>query len=179
MSMLRRKDMKAKALDARLLITGVIALSVTVSVGCSARTLTIVQTDRVNTAMQDYLPWAERTGQPLEVAIVCVHSEDLENAENEPLRPRTNVTCKTWYERQPEGGGGAKTQFKLRKDQIYLLTNDPDPYGTHAGPALNGAIKDGRSVIPVSGIRFPGGKLFGRGSVIYVFAKFVNRKGDV
>lgn len=147
-----------------------------VSAGCGARALSIEQDRYVNNAMHHYRAEEKRTGEPLEVSIVCVHPKDLERDENASLKPGSGITCRTWYENRPKPGGGG---FMIPPEQIYLLTNATSYYGKKKGPALNGATKDGRVEIPVRGIRFRGTKLHSRNSVIYVFPKFIGQDGKV
>ena len=146
--------------------------------GCASRTVVITQADRINNAMHHYRPPDQRTGDPLEVTIACVYPDDLERDENSGLKPGSGITSKDWYDHQPvRGGDGGR--FVLPTDQIYVLTNAAQVYGRKKGPALNGAINDGRAKVEVSGIKFRGTKLHSRNSVIYVFPKFIGPDGDV
>ena len=152
--------------------------AVLASTGCASRTVVITQEDRINNAMHQYRPPEQRTGDPLEVTIVCVYPDDLERDENGGLKPGSGITSKDWYEHQPARGGDAG-RFALPTDQVYVLTNAAQVYGKRKGPALNGALKDGRAEVHVAGIRFPGMKLRNRNSAIYVFPKFIGADGGV
>ena len=164
----------------RILMVSAIGLTGIVLAGCGSwRTLTIVQGDRINNAMHSGRPADQRSGDPLEVAIVCVNPQDLEHHENAGLKPRSGMTCKAWYDNRPVRGGGDPGRFKLPPEQIFLLTDAKQYYGTKKGPAPRGAINDGRKEISVAGIRFRSTILHKRDSVIYVFPKFVGPKGEV
>jgi len=145
--------------------------------GCG-RTLTIRQDHYINTGGQANRPADKRTGEPLEVDVVCVYPKDLDKAVNEPLRPESRITCKDWYERRPVATGEEKGRFDLRRDQIFLLTNDDKAYGKHFGNALRGAALDGEAPIRKTGINFGAG-LHDSRSVIYVFPKFIGKDGGV
>ncbi len=148
-------------------------------IGCSSRTLTITQTDRVNNAMHHNRHPDQRTGDPLEVTIVSVNSDDLEREGNGGLKPGSGITCKGWYDNRPVRGS-SEGRFDLPPEQIFLLTNANEVYGTKLGPALNGAIKDGRTDVMIKGIPIPSWmKLHSRDSVIYVFPKFIGPNGTV
>jgi hypothetical protein len=149
------------------------------SVGCAARTLTITQDDRINNAMHLHRPPAQRTGEPLEVSIVCVYPKDLERAGNEGLRHGSGITSKDWYDNRPLRAGVDGAHFSLPSDQIHLLTNEAQAYGKKRGPALQGAIVDGTSEKKVAGIKFSWTQLHRRDSVIFVFPKFIGPDGEV
>lgn len=157
-----------------VLLVGPVVLS---TVGCASRTLAITQGDRINNAMHIGRHPDQRTGDPLEVTIVCVHPDDLEIKGNGGLKPGSGITCKDWYDNRPEHGG--EGGFDLPADQIYLLTNEDQVYGKKVGSALNGAINDGHSEVKIKGITFRGMKLHRKDSVIYVFPKFIGPDGHV
>ena len=157
-------------------VAGFAALGAT---GCASRTILITQDDHINTGVHTGRPAEQRTGDPLEVTVVCVYPEDLERDENKGLEPGTGITCKGWYDNQPVRGGGEGSYFKLPQEQIYLRTNATQVYGIRKGPALNGAIEDGRAQMKITGIRFRPTKLYSKKSVIYVFPKFIGPEGDV
>ena len=148
--------------------------------GCPARSLTITQDAYINNAMHRNLPEGERTGDPLEVSIVCVYPEDLEKPANQALRPGQNINCKGWYDHRPEASGAVADRFDLSRNQIYLLTDggSAQVFGQKKGPALKGAVRDGRGQVVVSGIKFER-KLHGANSVIYVFPRFIDKNGEV
>lgn len=147
--------------------------------GCPARSLMVTQDPYINNAMHRNLSESERTGDPLEVSIVCVYPEDLEKPANQALRPGQNITCKGWYDHRPEASGGAD-RFDLARNQIHLLTDaaPSQAFGQKKGPALKGAVRDGRSEVPVPGIKFER-KLHSANSVIYVFPRFIDKNGEV
>ena len=84
----------------RLFVLGAV---LTGASGC-ARVLTITQEDYINTAMHIGRPKEQRTGQPLELSIVCVHAADLQKEANDLLSPESEITSKIWYENRPEHG---------------------------------------------------------------------------
>ncbi len=148
--------------------------------GCSARHLTIVQDDYVNTGMQVMRPEKDRTGEPLEVDIVCVYPEDLKY--NDGLRP-DSITSREWFEMRPQGDyknskDAADKRFRLPKDRILVLCREGDAgYGRRIGPCLRGGKLDKRQV--VYNVGFASAKLFDADSVIYVFGRFTDDKGNV
>ncbi len=147
--------------------------------GCGNRVLTIVQHDRVNTAMHRHRPREKQTGDPLELTIVCVFPKDLEKSENDRLKPGSGLTAVDWYQHRPTGVGGQQAgRFWIPSEQIYLLTNEKGLVGRIKGPALGGATEDGWKETKVGGIAFSK-KLHNRKSVIYVFPKFIGPTGDV
>ncbi|MCK4340928.1 MAG: hypothetical protein KAY37_04315 [Phycisphaerae bacterium] len=161
------------------LFCGVVTLATLV--GCG-RTMTIHQAPYINTASQANRPVDKRTGEPLELAIVCVYPGDLDKTGNELLRPDSKVTAKEWFERRPTTAGAGGGHFDLPKNQVYVLTNDDRVFGRHIGKALRGAVMDGEKPIKKTGIKFESGwtgGLHDDKSVIYVFGKFIGRDGDV
>lgn len=158
------------------------ALLLVTLVGCG-RTLTILQAEYINTASQENRLEDRRTGEPLELAIVCVYPDDLEKAANNQLRPDQKVTSEDWFKRRPTSDGSKDARFDLPADQIYVLTNDSSVYGRHIGKALRGSKLDQTDTIHKTGIQFKGGWVGGQyhdaDSVIYVFAKFIGSNGEV
>lgn len=159
-----------------LVACGVILLT---APGCG-RVLTITQEDYINTAMHWGRPKEQRTGEPLEVNIVCVTAGDLKKDGNGLLSPDAGITSKIWYENRPdkshkddEGYSG----LQLPRGQIFLLTDDKGCYGKRVGGRLRGAVVDNRDKV-VMRFNFPGG-LHSRKSVIYVFPKFIDADGRV
>ncbi len=146
--------------------------------GC-ARTLTITQDKYINTGPHARRPPEQRTGEPLEVDIVCVFPKNLDNPANDLLRPDSKITCRDWYEHRPTGTGAEKSRFELPRNQIYLVTNDDSAYGRRLGTALRGAGYDGEQPIRKTGFEFPGTLLHNSRSVIYVFPKFTGVDGNV
>lgn len=147
--------------------------------GC-ARSLTIRQDPYINTASQANRPADKRTGDPLELTIVCVYPADLKKPGNEALQPDSKITSKEWYDRRPEVGlEKSAGRFDLPANQIYVLTNADKVYGRRIGSALRGAAFDGDRPIQKTGIDFKWDALHGEQSVIYVFPKFIGASGGV
>jgi hypothetical protein len=151
-------------------------------VGCG-RSLTINQDPYINTACHANRPADKRTGEPLELTVVCVYPRDLAKAGNELLKPDSKVTSKDWYERRPVSAPGEAGHFDLPKSQIFLFTDDSKAYGQQIGTLLRGAKQDGDKAITKTGIKFDGGVGGGQfhdsNSVIYVFGKFTDKNGNV
>jgi hypothetical protein len=163
------------------------ALSTFGSVGCVSRTLIIGQDDHVNTDMHKHRPCDRRTGEPVEITIVCVYGKDLDadGSPNDELGPKSNVTARDWYERRPQPGDRVDDEtghnrFRLDKDQIYLLTNAPPEkiYGKIIGAALRGGLIDGPKVSR-KGVKFDSMALHDGNASIFVFPKFIDRDGSV
>lgn len=139
--------------------------------GCGDITLSITQHKFINNAAYPHRPVDERTGDPLEVNIVCVLPDDLEKPENNRLKPGSGITSREWYDQRPTHGGQEAQKFSLPSEQIYVLSNTQGVYGVPKGQALQGAAEEKPERI-VAGIKFP--KKFGhRNSVIYVFPRFI------
>ena len=170
-------------LGQRCFSLGVISLAVGAAFGCfavggCARQLTITQADYINTAMQRDRDAEDRTGEPLEVNIVCVYPKDLDKPRNAALSPDTRITSDVWYKNRPtleRVAGG--TAFDLPADQVYLLTDQKEVYGRPIGSSLRGAKIDGQEPMEYRGIRFKG--LFDKRSVIYVFPRFIGEDRKV
>ena len=150
--------------------------------GC-ARQLTITQDDYVNNAMQIDRRPEDRTGEPLEVNIVCVYPDDLSDPRNERLRGTSAITSDEWFARRPVPGdqadlGGPTGRFRLLEEQIFLLTNERYFYGQRIGAALRGAKQDGRTLVK-GGIEFNPYVLHSGSAVIYVFGRFTDKEGKV
>lgn len=161
-------------------ISGVVLVGL--AAGC-ARTLTITQDDYVNNAMQIDRRPEDRTGEPLEINVVCVYPDDLADVRNERLRGESGITSQEWFARRPVPGdqvdlGGPTGRFRLLEEQIYLLTNDRNFYGLRIGAALRGAKQDGRTIAK-SGIEFNPYVLHSNAAVIYVFGRFTDKEGKV
>ncbi len=157
-----------------------LGLALTVMAGCS-RELTITQDDYINTAMHAGRPKASRTGEPLEVTIVCVSAHDLKNDANERLAPGSGITCDAWYNNRPKPGDKVDSEeshsrFRLPKGHVLLLTNRKDFYGRKIGSWLQGAVTDKKETVAV---RFPApAGLHDDDSVIYIFPRFVDSSGE-
>ena len=163
----------------RHLPAGLCALGALILLSGCSRSLTIYQAPYINTAAQANRPPEKRTGEPLELAIVCVYPQDLEKAENELLRPGSRVTCRDWYERRPQLGVETQTGFSLPQEQIYTMTVADDVYGRKIGSVLRGAKLDGDRPITKDKLEFKWGDLGNRDAAIYVFPKFIARDGSV
>lgn len=148
--------------------------------GC-ARVLSITQDEAINTAMQQHRDKGDRTGEPLELNIVCVTPGDLGKDANEELKPTSDITSTVWFAKRPVSADAKdnKGKFLLPRSQIYLLSNDTNAFGVHKGPALRGSKVDGEKVVTEGDIAFPFGALHDDKAVIYVFGKFVADDGSV
>ncbi len=147
--------------------------------GCGGRNVTIQQDHFINTAMQIDRAAEQQTGEPLELAVVCVYPKDLDKPANDLLRPDLRITCKDWYERRPVVTGEARGCFELPREQIYVLSNDDLVFGRHIGQALRGAAFDGEAPIRKGPLKFRWGDLHNDRAVIYVFGKFGRKDGTV
>jgi len=170
-----------RCLAVRLLALVAVGLTAAATSGC-ARVLTITQDDFINTAMHAGRPKASRTGEPLEVSIVCVGGHDLKNEANDRLAPDADITCDVWYQNRPIPGDKVDSEeshprFRLPKNKIFLLTDDKNCYGTGAGNRLHGAVIDKKQKVTAR-FSFPAG-LHDDDSVIYVFPKFIDGNGQV
>ncbi|MCP4248303.1 MAG: hypothetical protein GY778_14750 [bacterium] len=160
-----------------LLASGVVAASA----GC-ARVLTIEQSDYINTAMHWDRAMEDRTGQPLEVAIVCVTPGDLDHEANGRLDPDGDISADVWFQDMPQredkkdmdDRGG---RFYLPKDHVFWLTDSREQYGKRLRGRLNGAKQDKQKDAVVE-FKFPG-PWHNKRSVIYVFPKFVDKNGQI
>jgi hypothetical protein len=158
------------------------ALVMTLPSGCASRVMRIEQTDYVNTAMHMNRPPGARTGEPLEINIVCVYPKDLKKEVNDRLAPGSAITSDVWYQDRPQPGDTEEMddrggRFYLQKSQIFLMTYDKNGYGKRIGNPLRGAVTDHRRIIETK-FDFSGG-LHDRGSIIYVFGKFIGPDGHV
>lgn len=176
--MLQQMKVTSATYTGQLLRVVAAGFAVLGATGCTSRTIVITQDDRINTGVHIGRPVEQRTGDPLEVTVVCVYPEDLERDENAGLKPGVGITCKDWYDNRPVRSGGEGANFRLPPEQIYLRTNAAEVYGIRKGPALNGAIEDGRAQIEIRGIKFRPTKLYSRKSVVYVFPKFIGPPPD-
>jgi hypothetical protein len=149
--------------------------------GCSQQ-LTFRQADYINTAMHWGREPSQRTGQPLEINIVSVRAKDLKLAVNDRLKPERQITSDVWFANRPIPGDDqekAETggRFYLPKSQVLLMAYGSEYYGTKIGDPLRGAATDKKKEIKMT---VPSSGFFGSStSVIYVFAKFVDEKGEV
>ncbi len=162
----------------------VVILAGLASTGCSGKRVTLIQDEYINTAIHLSRAPGQRTGEPLEVNIVCVYPGDLEKPENALLSPDSNITSQLWFARRPQNPP-QPGQFSLPATQVYVLTDEKDVYGKVAGKALRGAKRDGRTEVTVTGIEFKeegwfkGGAVHSSRSVIYVFARFYDQNGAI
>lgn len=155
------------------------ALLVFAGLGCAPRTLTItLASDYINTQMHTHRPnCEERTGERLEVDIVCVTPKDLENPANARLSPDGNITSDVWFESRPSHSNiAAMGAFVIPSNRVFHLTDRQSNYGKYKGSRLEGA-KGGRRTVEVTGIKFPTKYLYSNDSVIYVFPKFIDADG--
>ncbi|UCE59375.1 MAG: hypothetical protein JSU63_18275 [Phycisphaerales bacterium] len=186
----QRERVTRRSVSLRICILGIVSATSTMPlIGCAARTLTITQEDFINTRVHINRAPEQRTGEPLEVNIVCVYPSDLDklNDVNARLSPQRDITSDVWYAYRPEiGKVGVGARFDLPSSQIYLLTDEKEVYGQRVGGRLCGAKQDGKSEIKVAGIKFReagrfkvAGSLFNERAVIYVFPKFIGPDGKV
>lgn len=162
-------------------------LTLAVGSGC-AKTITFYVDDYINTGMHINRAPEDRTGEPLELAIVCVtpgDTDDKEHAENARLKPYSGITADEWFNRQPRAEDrmdreGGET-FRLPPSQVYLFTDDPGKFaGQRLGPALVGAKQmKGSPVKKARDIEFSMWSYGDKESVIYIFPKFVGPQGEV
>ena len=159
-----------------------LALGVGVVSGGCARVLNIQQAEYINTAVHAARAKEDRTGQPLEVAIVCVTPSDLDHEANDRLNPERDITADVWFQDLPqrddkkdmdERGG----RFYLPKSHIFWLTDSKERYGKRLRGRLGGAKNDKQKDVVVE-FKFEGSWHNDR-SVIYVFAKFVDKQGQI
>ena len=168
------------------------ALTAATVTGCGKRVLTIEQEGYVNTAVHRDRSAENRTGEPLEVNVVCVYPGDLKGrfeGINDALAADSGITSDVWYENRPqpgdskpkneEGVGEREGRFWLPKNHVFIMTDETNAkkfYGTRIGPDLRGAHNDGEKPRVVE-FAFDG--LFASDSVIYIFPKFIGPNGEV
>lgn len=168
-------------------VAGTALMVLSMASGCAARRITFEQDEHINTAVHCGRDPQARTGEPLELAIVCVYPKDLDIEANHGLRREAGVTSQEWFEKRPQPGDSpdlpeGHPRFRLPASRIYLLTNAESAsqyYGTRIGPALNGAKIDGQSKVVQANIEFDSWSLHDKRAVIYVFALFKDRNGHV
>lgn len=158
------------------------ALVLYASAGC-ARQLTITQDAYINNAMQIDRRPEDRTGEPLELNIVCVYPTDVFDERNAALRPNSGITSEQWFKYRPLPGDQPEVaapvgRFCVLEEQVFVLTNDPHYYGRKIGASLRGAKQDG-GVLTKKGIDYNAWALHGNDAVIYVFGKFTDKQGKV
>jgi hypothetical protein len=164
-------------------VAGALAgLAITGSNGCS-RKLTITQDNYVNNAMHVDRKPEDRTGEPLELNVVCVFPNNLKDERNDRLKPNSGITSAEWFKRRPIPGDkpdmeGTSDRFRLPPGQIFLLTNERETYGRKIGAALRGAKFDGATVTK-DGIVFSAFALHDDQAVIYIFGRFTDKQGRV
>ncbi|HUU85578.1 MAG TPA: hypothetical protein VM243_18920 [Phycisphaerae bacterium] len=159
----------------------VVGSALAVTAGC-AREMLIHQEDYVNTAMHADRQLAARTGEPLEVTIVSIYPKDLAVDANDRLNPDRGITSDVWYRDRPQPGDKVDMEephgrFRLPKDQVFVRTEDSQYYGTKAGGRLRGALIDKQTTVKTT-FKFAG-PLHSNKSVIYVFPKFIDNRGEV
>jgi hypothetical protein len=150
--------------------------------GCG-KELVITQGQYINTAMHVNRQEQDQTGEPLELNVVYVYPETLKHDANGRLAPESGITADIWFRDRPQPGdtkdmAARGTRFWLPKEQILLLTDDSQFYGTRVGGRPRGAHIDGNEVVLKRKLDFKG-SLGSDRSVIYVFPKFVDSKGQV
>ncbi len=168
-------------------VAGAALMAVSAGSGCAARQITFEQDQHINTAVHCGREPQDRTGEPLELAIVCVYPKDLDIEANHGLRREAGITSQEWFEKRPQPGDSpdqteGHPRFRLPASRVYLLTNaesESQYYGTRIGPALNGAKIDGKSKVVKANIEFDSWSLHDKRAVIYIFALFKDRNGNV
>lgn len=161
----------------------VMTLGVAVVAGGCSRSMTITQDEYVNTAMHVDRKVEDRTGEPLELDIVLVYPSDLKDERNDRLKPSSGITSAEWFKRRPIPGDkvdmeASNDRFRLPPGQILLLTNDSETYGRRIGSSLRGARLDGKTIAK-KGIEFSSLAWHDDNAVIYVFARFIDKQGQV
>jgi len=165
-----------------------LALAALLGLGCERR-LTIRQDGYINNAMQPNRPLARRTGEPLELTVVCVLPHDLkdEHGPNADLKPGSNINSRMWYARRPgaqlapKPGEPVLAPFTIPAEQIFVL--DENNADASLRP-LHGKIIEGQDrALTVTDkllkFQIPMGALFSKDCVVYVFGKFADENGDI
>lgn len=174
-----RPSTKVNSFGLTSLIARCLLLLAVSATGCSSYSLTVSQADYINTEGHLSRPPSKRTGNPLEVNVVCVYPKDLEKPQNQQLHPDRGITSNIWYKYRPREAVGAAggDKFDLPADQILLFTDDDDIYGTRVGPTLRGAVVDGKRERTISDLNLK--DVNDRRTVVYVFALFRDGDGHV
>lgn len=165
-----------------------IGLAAALTLGCERR-LTIRQDDYINNAMHRNRPPARRTGEPLELTVVCVLPADLKDAANADLKPGSPINSRTWYARRPGAqlapipGLPAAPPFNIPASQIFTLDeNNPEPsLRPLHGKVIEGGDRELLVTDKIITIKIPWGDLVfnDRNCVVYVFGRFADENGDI
>ena len=160
-----------------LLVCGMVLTALS---GC-ARVLTTTQDDYINTAMHAERQRGSRTGEPLELTIVSVYPGDLKLDANDRLDPSRAITSDVWYQDRPQPGDKVDMEephgrFRIPKNQVFVRTEDKHFYGKRVGGRLRGALIDKQKTVKTT-FNFAG-PLHNKKSVIYVFPKFIDKRGE-
>ena len=156
------------------------ALAAMAACGC-ARTLRVTCDAVINTGFQP-------NGSPLNVDVVSVFPHDLrgKHAEvNEFLKPGSGITADVWFARKPTRESRRNDEdtshFQIDRAQILSFTDKKkeDVYGRYLGGQILGRKywSPGKNNILVSDV--PAKDIFDDHSVIYVFCRFTDEKGNV
>lgn len=167
-----------RRLPARVGVLAGVCLSL--AAGCEKQSMTFSVDKYINTAMQIQQNKAAeaRTGEPLDVDIVCVFPKDLSNDSNSLLRPGSGITCDQWYDRRPKSPQAEGKNFVLPATHIYSLARDNTIYGTwKRGPVQGHGVPNYPEQFTINDLDFPIG-WFSSG-VVYVFPRFTNDQGGV
>jgi len=171
---------------ARLILA--LALAAALGLGCERR-LTIRQDAYINNAMQPNRPPARRTGEPLELTVVCVLPADLkdEKGPNADLKPGSAINSRMWYARRPgaqiapKPGEPVLAPFNIPGAQIFVLdenNSDASLRPLH-GKTIEGQDRALTVTDKMLKFQIPALDLFSKNCVVYVFGKFADESGEI
>jgi hypothetical protein len=168
-----------------ILALGIAAI---LGLGCERR-LTIRQDGYINNAMQPNRPPARRTGEPLELTVVCVLPADLrdDNGPNADLKPGSPVNSRMWYARRPgaqlapKPGEPVAAPFNIPATQIFILdenNTDASLRPLH-GKTIEGQDRELKVTDKMLKFSIPALDLFSKNCIVYVFGRFADENGDI
>jgi hypothetical protein len=163
-----------------------IGLGAALTFGCERR-LTIRQDGYINNAMQPNRPPARRTGEPLELTVVCALPADLKDPANADLKPGSPINSRMWYARRPgaqtapKPGEPVAAPFKIPADQIFILDEaNPDAsLRPLHGRTIEGQDRELKVTDKMLKFEIPALDLFSKNCIVYVFGKFADENGDI
>jgi hypothetical protein len=168
-----------------ILAVGIAAI---LGLGCERR-LTIRQDGYINNAMQPNRPPARRTGEPLELTVVCVLPRDLkdDNTANADLKPGANINSRIWYARRPgaqlapKPGEAVAPPFNIAATQIFVLdeNNADATLRPLHGKTIEGHDRELKVTDKMLKFEIPALDLFSKNCIVYVFGKFADENGDI